>query len=87
MTKNKPNGKHPWAKNTTALCLSSDRQYLFCFAAVFIIMATEIIKLIEEFAKCNQSLEKMNAQLGQKKDGAEFRQKLSQQRESAKVYP
>lgn len=49
-------------------------------------MATEIIKLIEEFASKNAQLEKMNTQLGQKgKDGHEFRQKLAQSRESCKV--
>jgi hypothetical protein len=48
-------------------------------------MATEIIKLIEEFASKNAQLDKMNGQLGQKKDGSELRQKLSLTRESCKV--
>lgn len=50
-------------------------------------MATEIIKLIEEFASKNAQLDKMNGQLGQKKDGSELRQKLSSTRESCKVQP
>jgi hypothetical protein len=48
-------------------------------------MATEIIKLIEEFAVKNGQLDKMNAQLGQKKDGPELRAKLSAARDSCKV--
>lgn len=47
-------------------------------------MATEIVKLIEDFASRNAQLKRANEQLGTKKDTPDFRSKLARQRDESK---